>query len=131
MRHTEDTSDSVFKRFSSAQKAKICGFCGVTHWNRVPLIWKAIEATKDKTELRDLMTAKWNKFKEDPNNSFTDMHWEDKLLKAIRTADFTQAMKPSFLTSAAKTAPLAFLQRTEDRLNLFEANRVARSKTTT
>ena len=27
MRHKEDNSDSVFKRFSSAQKAKICGVC--------------------------------------------------------------------------------------------------------
>ena len=38
------------------------------------MIWKAIKATKDEMELRDLMTAKWNKFKEDLNNSFTDMH---------------------------------------------------------
>ena len=58
------------------------------------------------------------------------MYWEDDLLQVIRTVDFTQGLPPCFLTSGAKAAPLAFMERTTAKIGLLEANRSARGKTT-
>ena len=74
MRHREDNSDSVYKRFDRAQKAKICGFCCVKTWNQVPAIWTEIEATKDEKQLRDLMSAEWGKLKTDLNSDFATVY---------------------------------------------------------
>ena len=56
-RHAAENSDTIFKRFTAAQKTKICGFFGVTSWCRVPHIWALIENTKDEVELKKLMIS--------------------------------------------------------------------------
>ena len=131
LRHREENSDSVFKRFDAHQKAKVCGFCEVKTWNQVPPIWREIEATKDEKQLRDLMSAEWSKLKTDLDSDFASVYWEDDLLQVIRTVDFTQGLPPCFLTSAAKAAPLAFMERSVAEIKLLEANRRARGITTT
>ena len=35
-RHTEERASTAYKRFTGAQQAKICGFCVVTTWDKVP-----------------------------------------------------------------------------------------------
>ena len=67
----------------------------------------------------------------DLNSDFATVYWEDNLLQAIQTVDFTQGLPSCFLTSAAKAAPLAFLERSIAEIKLLEANRRARGKTTT
>ena len=96
----------------------------------MPAIWKEIKATKDEKQLRDLMSAEWGKLKTDLNSDFATVYWEDDLLQAIWTVDFTQGLPPCFLTSGAKAAPLASLERTIAEIGLLEANRRARRKTT-
>ena len=103
----------------------------VKTWNQVPPIWKEIEATKDDKQLRDPMSAEWSKLKTDLNSDFATVYWEDDLLQAIRTIDFTQGLPPCFLTSATKAASLAFMDRSIAEIKLLEANRRAKGQTTT
>ena len=109
-RHTEERVSTAYKRFTGAQQAKICGFCVVITWDKVPKIWKDIENTRTDVELMDILKRAWDPYKRDINLSFTDITWEEELLTSIRTANFASAMEPCFLNSSSNTEPLALLE---------------------
>ena len=130
MRHAAETDkDTIYKRFTNAQKYKLCGFCCVSSWEQVPEIWTRIEATRTDLELRELLMREWTK-KESINISMHRVYWSDDLLTAIRTMKFTGALLPSFLTAADGIQPLAWMQRTQAEMDHMERHRQEKGKVT-
>lgn len=56
----KENESETTKGFSEVAKGKICGFCGVTKWNKVPAIWKEIEKNQSDQDLRAILKRHWN-----------------------------------------------------------------------
>ena len=59
----DNKSNGPTKGFSNIQKGKLMGWCGVTTWQYMPRIWKAIKKARTDKDLRFILQQEWDKYK--------------------------------------------------------------------
>ena len=122
------SNDSGYKKFSDIQKGALLGFCGEVTWANVHPIWKTIESTKNDADLRRILDTEWAVHAKNINLMHYQVFWTDELLSAIRTVEFTEAGKATFLTSELGLSILQLMPRTTEEEGRMNAVRRAKAK---
>ena len=104
--------DSIYSRFSDVQKGALCGFCMITSWKEIPVIWLEIEKTKTDADLRRVLSRAWGgNEKGSLGVLYYDIFWTDELLTAIRKVEFIDCDTASFENSESGISLLNLMPR--------------------
>ena len=111
----DNSSDTMHKSFTDAQKARVMSACCVTKWCDVPGIWHEVEKCKSDEDLRDVLSRHWAKYETNLTSIFYKVYWSEELLKAIRKVAFTASSIATYKTSEMGLSMLQLLPYTEDQ----------------
>jgi hypothetical protein len=122
------TDDPYKKRFTDVQKGSVMGWCGVTSWAQVPKIWREIENSKSVKDSRKILRRHWARNRVSLHTLYYDIWWDDDLLIALRTVQFTEASVATFLTSESAFSLLHLMKRTPAEIQMLERQSQQREK---
>ena len=122
------SSETGYKKLTGIPKGALLGFCGVTSWKDIHPIWTKIEATKNEANLQRILDKEWGKHASDLNLMHYKVYWTDELLSSIRTVEFTESGKATFLTSEMGLSVLQMMPRTAAEEDNFKKERRVRAK---